>query len=86
MKYDTWLTYKDMSMAIQFKKNEYHCSEFGLNQERKLSPKICTSTLELKFFLMSFPAPPKSEIMALINRLEKNEIGDVKDNIGSKNP
>lgn len=66
-----------MSMAIQIKKNEYHCSAFGANQARKLSLRVCSSTLELKFFLMSFPKPPKTEILELINRLEKNEIGEV---------
>ena len=37
MKYESWLTYPDMIMAVEIKKGEYHCSEFGSNQERKKS-------------------------------------------------
>ncbi|WP_027419551.1 hypothetical protein [Crocinitomix catalasitica] len=77
MKYETWLTYTNMSMAVQCIKGEYHCSEFGANQERKLNLKICTSTLELKFFLLSLPKPPKKDILALINRIENNLSGEV---------
>jgi hypothetical protein len=77
MKYETWLTYADMSIAIQIKKGEYHCSEYGSNAERKDSLKICTSILELKFFLLSLPVPPKKEILALINRLENKRSREI---------
>lgn len=35
MKYDTWLNYSNMSIAVQIKEGLYHCSQFGLNQEKK---------------------------------------------------
>ena len=75
MKYETWLTYPDMSLAIEFKKNAYHCSEFGINQVKKKGCKICDSIVELKFYLLSIPKPPKKEILDLISKLEiKNVI------------
>tara|TARA_B100000809_G_C14992260_1_gene478455 strand:+ start:585 stop:803 length:219 start_codon:yes stop_codon:yes gene_type:complete len=70
MKYETWLTYPNMSLAVELKNNEYHCCEFGVNQTKKLNIKICTSILELKFYLLSIPNPPKKQISVLIKKLE----------------
>lgn len=70
MKYETWLTYPDRSIGVHLKKDEYHCCEFGNNQETKQHLKVCTSLLELKFYLLSLPKPPKKEISALITKLE----------------
>ncbi len=70
MKYDTWLNYSNMSIAVQIKEGLYHCSQFGLNQEKKKYFKICSSILELKFFLLSYPSSPKKDILTFINNLE----------------
>lgn len=70
MKYDSWLTYPSLSVGVQIKKGEFHCSQFGSNQEKKQKVKICASTVELKFYLLSLPTPPKKEILDLIDKLE----------------
>ena len=70
MKYETWLTYPEMSLAVELKNDEYHCCEFGVNQSKKLNIKVCSSVLELKFYLLSIPNPPKKEISILINKLK----------------
>jgi hypothetical protein len=70
MKYESWLTYPEMSIGVQLKKGEFHCSEFGTDQKKKQSLKICDSILELKSYLLSLPNPPKKEISELISKLK----------------
>ncbi|MFD1553971.1 hypothetical protein DNU06_13800 [Putridiphycobacter roseus] len=70
MKYETWLTYSNMSIAVQIKEGLYHCSQFGSNQEKKKDSKVCSSIVELKFFLLSYPNAPKKDILAFISKLE----------------
>jgi hypothetical protein len=70
MKYKSWLTYPNLSIGVLLKKDEFHCSEFEPNQEKKQKLKICSTIVELKFYLLSFPMPPKKEILILIEQLE----------------
>ena len=72
MKYEIWLTYPNISIGVELKKDEYHCSEFEPIQGKKQNLKICTSIVELKFYLLSFPQAPKKEILGLIDRLESS--------------
>jgi len=77
MRYEAWLVYDDMALAVENKNGVFHCSGFISNQERKVNLRICYSTLELKFFLLSLKTAPKKEILLLINRLENNKVGEI---------
>jgi hypothetical protein len=69
MKYESWLPYPKMTIAIHKMGDKYQCIEFPVNMTMRKSTKICESIMELKFFLLSIPNAPKKEVALLINSL-----------------
>ncbi len=69
MRYESWLTYPEMSVAVQKIDGSYRCMEYDLNGKSRRNSKLCESVVELKFYLLSLPMPPKKEILELIKRL-----------------
>ena len=69
MKYQSWLNYPDMSIAVQKTHSEYRCIEYEPSGKKRQNYKSCSSILELKFYLLSLPSPPKKQVLELINAL-----------------
>lgn len=78
MRYEAWLQYPTMTVAVQLVNGQYNCIEFGAEQALRKSLKICDSILELKFFLLSLPNSPKKEIVALVNKLNESRAKQTK--------
>ncbi|MFT4601350.1 MAG: hypothetical protein ACI857_001530 [Arenicella sp.] len=74
MKYEAWLKYSEMTIAIQDFGDKFRCNIYGENDTTRKSFKDCNDPLELKFYLLSFPSAPKKEIDVLITKLEAKKI------------
>lgn len=80
MRYESWLNYPEMSIAIQKVDKEYRCTEYDTYGNSLRNTKTCSGTLELKFYLLSLPSPPKKQILGLITTLSEAEETKAKTN------
>ena len=66
MKYEGWLKYPESTVTVQRVEGSYRCVEIDLKEQSGKRINDCSTTLELKFFLLSIPGSPRKEIMELI--------------------
>lgn len=71
MKYQAWIKYPEKTISIHDFDGKYRCNEYALEATTRRSFTDCDTSLELKFFLLSFPNAPKKEILNLIVNLQK---------------
>lgn len=75
MRYKAWLNYSQFSIAVEETNGLYRCIEFESKNMTRKGVKDCTDVLDLKFYLLSLPNPPKKEISSLIFSLSNSKIG-----------
>ncbi|MEX1003579.1 MAG: hypothetical protein WDZ35_15780 [Crocinitomicaceae bacterium] len=69
MKFDAWLNYPSITIAVERVDEGYRCVKFVEESIVRGGAVFCEDERELKHFLLSIPNPPKKEISELIASL-----------------